>query len=291
MAETKRIVLWFKRAWPRWFLIEHWLTLMLVVAFVALFVLDLMGYVRLYAGDTSPDGANRFYLLSALAQTLGAIAALVVTATLVATQLAAQSFTPRAVRYRLHDPWLWWAIGIYLGAISLSLGGIAAAKGAKGHLIWDWWSVEVALLLGGAALAYLVPFTVAVLRSLETESFVRELLRGREYSGLEDFTRKAINEGLVGQTQMALSMLGGHAQTVLRQNGGSLDDARRFASLGVKLGRYAATEKDPEAIIVAMNYLTDMTTYCTDSVYRAAADVFNESVVELQNAAEEVFGQ
>jgi len=270
--------------------VEHWLTTAIALAFLGLFVACLSGRVHLYSGDVG-DGSNRFYLLSAIAQTLATILALLITATLVATQLAAQSFTPRVVSYRLRDPWLWGAVGIYLAGILASLAAIARARAARSHPIWDWWSLDLTLLLTAAGLLYLAPFTLAILRSLEPVTFIRHLLKNAEYGGLEDFMRRAVNEGLVRQLQMAILMLGRHATAELRQSAGAVDDARRFADLGVRLGKYAASEKDPEGIVVAMDYLTKMTIHCTDRIYRSAADVFNESVIELQRIAEEAFGQ
>jgi len=270
--------------------VEHWFTIAIALVFLSLFVACLSGKVPLYLGDIA-DGSNRLYLLSAIAQTLATILALLVTATLVATQLAAQSFTPRVVGYRLSDPWLWGAVAIYLAGIFASLGAIAAARRALNHPIWNWWSIDLTLLLAGAGLLYLVPFTLAILRSLEPASFIRYLLVNRQYAGLEDFMRRAVNEGLVRQLQMAMSMLGQHARSRLQQTGGAVSEARRFVEFGIGLGKYAAAKRDPEAIIVAMDYLTQMTVHCTDRVYRAAADVFNESVVELQEIAEEAFGQ
>jgi len=270
--------------------VEHWLTIVIALIFLGLFVVCLSGRVHLYSGDVG-DGSNRFYLLSAIAQTLATILALLITATLVATQLAAQSFTPRVVSYRLRDPWLWGAVGIYLAGILASLAAIARARAARSHPIWDWWSLDLTLLLTAAGLLYLAPFTLAVLRSLEPVTFIRYLLKNAEYGGLEDFMRRAVNEGLVRQLQMAILMLGHHATDELQHSSGAVDEARRFADLAVRLGKYAGTEKDPEGIIVAMDFLTRMTVYCTGRIYRSAADVFNESVIELQRIAEEAFGQ
>ena len=270
--------------------VEHWLTFAIALAFLGLFVACLSGRVHLYSGDVG-DGSNRFYLLSAIAQTLATILALLITATLVATQLAAQSFTPRVVTYRLRDPWLWGAVGIYLAGIVVSLAAISGARAARTHVIWNWWFLDLSLLVTGAGLLYLAPFTLAVLRSLEPVTFIRYLLKNAEYGGLEDFMRRAVNEGLVRQLQMAVLMLGQHATGQLQQSGGAVDGARVFASLGVSLGKYGAAEKDPEGIIIAMDFLTRMTVYCTHRIYRSAADVFKESVIELQGIAEEAFGQ
>ena len=252
--------------------------------------LCLAGRLHLYLGDIG-EGANRLYLYSTLAQVQATILALLVTATLLATQLAAQNFTPRVVRYRMRDPWLWVAVAVFGLGILASLAGLARSGLFYLHTVWQQRLVDLAVLLAGAALFYTVPFTLAVLRSLEPGSFIGWLLKKREYQGLEDFMRRAINEGLVRQLELAMSKLAGHAKFELARTKGDLEVARTFAGLGTRLGRYAATHKDPEGIMVAMDYLTAMTRYCTYKIYRAAADVFNESVQELETAAQEAFGQ
>jgi hypothetical protein len=145
-------------------------------------------------------------------------------------------------------------------------------------------------LLASEALLYTVPFALAVLRSLESRSFIAWLLKKGEYEGLEDFMRKAINEGLVRQLGLAMGDLTGHASSEVARTNGSLEIARKFAVFGTRVGRYAATHKDPEGVMVAMDYLTAITRYCTEKIFRAAADVFNESVRELETAAEEALG-
>lgn len=264
----------------------------MAVIFLALAVLGpacLVGRVHFYLGDIG-EGANRLYLYSTIAEVLATILALLVTATLVATQLAAQNFTPRVVSYRIRDPWLWGAVAVFGLGILASFAGLARSGLLYLHTVWQQRFADLAVLLACAALVYTVPFTLAVLRSLESRSFVTYLLKKGDYDGLEDFMRKAINEGLVRQLEMAVSELAKNSMAKLRQGAGDVGGAQKFAALGARLGRYAATKKDPEAITVAMDYLTQMTMYCTERIYRSAADVFNEAVIELERTAEEVFG-
>jgi hypothetical protein len=276
--------------WTRALRVEHWWVAALAVVFVVSALVCLAGRLHFYLGDIG-DGSNRLYLYSTLAEALATILALLVTATLVATQLAAQSFTPRVVRYRIRDPWLWGAVAVYGLGILASFAGLARSGLLYLHTVWQQRLADLAVLLACAALLYTVPFAVAVLRSLESDSFIAWLMKKGEYEGLEDFMRKATNEGLVRQLELAMRKLPSHAASELFKTRGDLEVARKFASLGTRLGRYAATHKDPEGITVAMDYLTAMTQFCTEGIYRAAADVFNESVRELETAAEEAFGQ
>lgn len=277
-------------AWARTWRIEHWWAVTLALVLLVVAVACLAGRVHLYSGDIG-EGSNRLYLYSTLAEALATILALLVTATLVATQLAAQTFTPRVVRYRIRDPWLWGAVAVFGLGILASFAGLARSGLLYLHTVWQQRLMDLAVLLAFLALLYTVPFTLAVLRSLESRSFIAWLLKKGEYHGLEDFMRKAVNEGLVRQLGLAMDELADHAASELVRTNGDLEVARKFAGLGTRLGRYAATHKDPEGVMVAMDYLTGMTRYCTDKIYRPAADVFNESVKELVTAAEEAFGQ
>lgn len=276
-------------AWPQGWEPEEWCGAALAPVFVVLAVACLAGRVHLYLGDIG-DGANRLYLYSTIAEVLATILALLVTATLVATQLAAQTFTPRVVGYRMRDPWLWLSVAVFGLGILAALAGLASSGRPCLHAAWQQRLADFAVLLAGVALVYMVPFTLAVLRSLEPRSFIAWLLKKREYEGLEDFMRKAINEGLVHQLRLAAESLRDHAEQDLGDRNGDPDRARVFAALGTSLARYAAAKKDQESIIVAMQFLTAVCTSCTHRVYRAAADVFNEAVIQLQIIAEEAFG-
>jgi len=255
---------------------------------VAVACLD--GRVHLYSGDVG-DGANRLVLYSTIAEALAALLALLVTATLVATQLATQTFTPRVVRYRIRDPWLWGAIVVFSLGILSSLVGIARSGSLHFHTAWQQRQPDLVLMLALASLAYTGPFTLAMLRSMESQSFIAWLLKIREYQGVEDFMRNAINQGLSGELGIAILLLRLHAHAAIATAQGNPGSATTFAKFGVRLGRYAATKKDPESFGLALSYLTFMTTDCTHMMFRAAADVFNEAVVNLHTIAEETFGR
>jgi tetratricopeptide (TPR) repeat protein len=282
----KQISKWLAKLWPRnW---EGWVAVGLIVVAGALEIAILLGKIDLYGGDEA-DRANRFFLLSTLSATLAAILAIALTAILVVTQLAAETYTPKIIHYRLRDPWLWGVLAFYLIPICLALAGVAESKALERHVSWDWQIVDSAILLSAAALAYLVPFTAATLRGLDRDDFIRRLLAENEYEGLQDLMRKAVNEGMVQQVEAAMGMLIAHALVPLAGTKGSAGEARNLAEQGVRLGKYACAKKDPETIVVVFKYLTEMTSSCTKRTYRGAADIFNESVYELQSDAEEAF--
>ena len=241
------------------------------------------GNVHLYAGDYN-DGANRLYLLSAISQALAAILAVLVTLTLITTQLAAQTFTPQIVRQRLWDPWFWGAIVIYGFAIIWALFAKAELKLFENPAFKDWdiWSVDIALLSTCFALLYLVPFFIATLRSLDPHTFVQRLLDNHLYEHLEDFMRKSINEGLINMLEESMNSLGIHAIHELERNKEERDTlAKSFANQVFEIGEYACRSKNIEALEYTMKWLTTLTTHCTERQFRQAADAFNDKVDEL----------
>ena len=241
------------------------------------------GNVHLYAGDYN-DGANRLYLLSAISQALAAILAVLVTLTLISTQLAAQTFTPQIIRQRLWDPWFWGAIVIYGFAIIWALFAQAELKLFENQAFKDWdiWSVDIALLSTCFALLYLVPFFIATLRSLDPHAFVERLLESYLYQHLEDFMRKSVNDGLVNMLEASLSSLGTHTIDELEQNEEERNKlANNFANQVFEIGEHACRRKNIEALEHTMKWLTTLTTHCTERQFRLAADAFNDKVDEL----------
>jgi uncharacterized membrane protein len=69
-----------------------------------------------YSGFLHTDVDSARYMLSALVQSEAAIVALVVTLSLVAVQLAAQSYSARVIEVFRRTPDLWILMGIYGGA-------------------------------------------------------------------------------------------------------------------------------------------------------------------------------
>jgi uncharacterized membrane protein len=65
---------------------------------------------------------NERYLISALVQSLAATIALVITLSLVAVQLAAQSYSTRVVDVYKRNPDMWILLGIYIVTIFYGLG-------------------------------------------------------------------------------------------------------------------------------------------------------------------------
>ncbi|MCG2728078.1 MAG: DUF2254 domain-containing protein [Candidatus Methanoperedenaceae archaeon] len=80
---------------------------------------------------TDVDSAR--YMLSALVQSEAAIVALVVTLSLVAVQLAAQSYSARVIEVFRRTPDLWILMGIYGAAIFYGLGVLKLIERANPH--------------------------------------------------------------------------------------------------------------------------------------------------------------
>lgn len=266
---------------------EHWWALGLAVAGLVVLALICLDRLYLYGGDTR-DYSNRLYLLSSIVQALAAILALLVTLTLVATQLAAEAYSPRVVRLRLRDPWLWGAVGLYLAAIlwALLFQSWLGLLGEK--------SVDIAILFAAEALLYLVPFTLATLRSLDPESMARSFARTGQYEALDDMIRKATNEALLSVVEGALQLLTIGAERELLEAGDRVGvregAAHRVGARFRSIGRHACQRKNIDALGAVQDTLGDVVAYCTQQRWRGAANILNGVAMELEDYALTWFG-
>jgi uncharacterized membrane protein len=164
---TSRMTHWFGHH------LEHTALVVTVAAAVALAAIVLSTNCALYRAEANSSGP---YLLSCIVQALATVLALLVTFSLIATQLASASYSPRAVRQRLTDFWLWLAVFIYGATIACCL--VLLSGWGTFLPLWKVRGVNLALVLTGAALVYLVPFTLATLRSLSSGTTTSGIRRG-----------------------------------------------------------------------------------------------------------------
>ncbi len=160
---------------------EHYSMAAIAVTGAALFLMAIITGWGPYRGDS---GDSLLYVLSAIVQALAATLALLVTLSLLATQLAAINFTPRLVTRRLTDKWLWSAVLLYLVAIGWAL--LVLSGKASWVQKWDLTAANIAIVLALTAFAYIVPFTVATLRSLQPEQIARWLLEDNDLDSLDE---------------------------------------------------------------------------------------------------------
>ena len=232
--------------------VEHILFALILVASTVLIILILRGKVHLYGGDIEKF-SNRLYLLSAIAQSLAAILSLVVSLTLIATQLAAQTYSPRVVNLRLRDPWLWGAVGLYIIAILWALE-------AHGKLALQWQkSADIAVLLAGVALLYLIPFTIATLHSLNPEEMARRLVSRSEYEALDDMIRKATQDSQISTIEDALKALTEGARLQVRR--GKIGETMELGSRILNAGLFLTKNKSLEGYESVVKKLTQLAIY------------------------------
>lgn len=257
------------------------------VATLLLLVVVLTTEWGFYRSDVN---GSRLYLLSSIVQGLAAILALLVTLSLLATQLSATVYTPRIVRRRLTDFWLWGAVFIYLAAIG---GALLVLSG-----LGNWLRAEeqdgtnIALILAGAALAYLVPFTLATIKGLDPVGTARWLVERDDQPSLDELMRRAVNEGTLTLLVPALSLFTNRAMIQLERAQGAAAQAQRLVSLFLSVGRHSCQRHNPDALTAVMEQLTALITYCNapPRLWRGAADIFNEAIKELYFYSEEWLG-
>lgn len=234
--------------------------------------------------------ANYNYLLSSVVQGLAAILALLVTISVVATQMAAGSYTPNVIEQRIRDPWLWFAVAIYLVAIGWSLallanpaGWLRDAQASQGDV------VDTALVLAGAALFYIFPFALATLRRLRPSYMAGWFVKRDNYAALDELVRRSINEGMMTLFTDALGRFAARARNRLDGAAGGAAVAAELAGVFLAVGRHACQRQSPDALGAVMGQLTSLIEYCNEPprLWRGAADEFNDVVRELYLYAEE----
>jgi hypothetical protein len=146
----------FSDAFPR----RVWLIPLVLYVCITTPILYLTGY-------TSEDiwWTSYRYILSAQAQTLGTVLALVASFTLVAAQLVTRY--GHLLLRRILAPWVFWY------AVPFLIGIIAPLFLLNSY--FELWVARLTLLLGGMCIILLIPFFVAVRRQLSMASLIDDL--------------------------------------------------------------------------------------------------------------------
>ncbi|WMW23962.1 DUF2254 family protein [Methanolobus sediminis] len=131
---------------------------------------------------------NERYLLSALVQSLAATIALVITLSLVAVQLAAQSYSARVIDVYKRNPDMWILLCIYIFTIFYGLGLTKIiGLGILGNYMEG--AIFVAYFMGFFAFVCLVPYILDTLASLKPLTLIQILAK--------DVTKKRILDYLI----------------------------------------------------------------------------------------------
>ncbi|MFZ3059346.1 MAG: DUF2254 family protein [Candidatus Methanoperedens sp.] len=152
---------------PKWL---NRLTLYFALGTVIITTLQL---VFSYSGSLHTDVDSARYMLSALVQSEAAIVALVVTLSLVAVQLAAQSYSARVIEVFRRTPDLWILMGIYGVAIFYGLGVlklienplVGRMSNLEGYVAFSYY-------LGVFAFVALVPYIWNTLEMLKPSTVI-----------------------------------------------------------------------------------------------------------------------
>jgi uncharacterized membrane protein len=117
---------------------------------------------------------NERYLLSALVQSLAATIALVITLSLVAVQLAAQSYSARVIDVYKRNPDMWILLGIYIVTIFYGLGLLKiVGLGVSGINMEG--AIFLAYFIGFFAFGCLVPYMLKTLDLLKPSTVIKLL--------------------------------------------------------------------------------------------------------------------
>ena len=117
---------------------------------------------------------NERYLISALVQSLAATIALVITLSLVAVQLAAQSYSARVIDVYKNNPDMWILLSIYIAVIFYGLGLLKVIDVGVAGINMEF-AIFAAYFLGFFAFVCLVPYMLKTLDLLKPSNVI-ELL-------------------------------------------------------------------------------------------------------------------
>ncbi|WP_292470108.1 DUF2254 family protein [Methanolobus sp.] len=156
---------------------HYFITLVLLAIFVVFILLLIPDIHNLWTNDIYSQYNttqlndmgffdNERYLLSALIQSLAATIALVITLSLVAVQLAAQSYSPRVIDVYKRNPDMWILLCIYIITIFYGLGLTKIiGLGILGNYMEG--AIFVAYFMGFFAFVCLVPYMLKTLDLLK----------------------------------------------------------------------------------------------------------------------------
>ncbi|OPY25546.1 MAG: hypothetical protein A4E23_00047 [Methanomethylovorans sp. PtaU1.Bin073] len=114
---------------------------------------------------------NERYLISALVQSLAATIALVITLSLVAVQLAAQSYSARVIDVYKNNPDMWILLSIYIVVIFYGLGLLKVIDIGVAGINMEF-AIFAAYSLGFFAFVCLVPYIVKTLDLLKPSTVI-----------------------------------------------------------------------------------------------------------------------
>lgn len=117
---------------------------------------------------------NERYLISALVQSLAATIALVITLSLVAVQLAAQSYSTRVIDVYKNNPDMWILLSIYIVVIFYGLGLLKVIDIGVAGINMEF-AIFAAYFLGFFAFVCLVPYMLKTLDLLKPSTVIKLL--------------------------------------------------------------------------------------------------------------------
>ncbi|SFM47968.1 DUF2254 family protein [Methanolobus profundi] len=153
-------------------------SIFLSIALIFIIVFGVFNFI--FPNFTFPNNAidydNERYLLSALVQSLAATIALVITLSLVAVQLAAQSYSARVIDVYKRNPDMWILLCIYIFTIFYGLGLTKIiGLGILGNYMEN--AIFLAYFMGFFAFVCLVPYMLKTLDLLKPSTLIMELAK------------------------------------------------------------------------------------------------------------------
>ena len=192
----------FKSKIFTWLNEPKWLNRLALYSSLGAVIIVVLHIVFAYFGFLHTDVDSARYMLSALVQGEAAIVALVVTLSLVAVQLAAQSYSARVIEVFRRTPDLWILMGIYGVAIFYGLGVLKMIEKAEpqvnslsnleGHIAFSYY-------LGVFAFVALAPYIWNILDLLKPSILINVLA--------EKISKENIQSGIRVENEEAIDLI------------------------------------------------------------------------------------
>jgi hypothetical protein len=206
-------------------------------------------------------------MLSAMVQAQAAIAAIVITLTLIAVQLTASAYSPRVIDVFKKNPDMWILLGVYVVSISYGLIVLrmVAEKAVGQGDIWLFGRVSIpfefclslAYWLEVFTLVALVPYMLNIIGLLKPENIIKKLaikitkegiLKSREdpIQPIMDIIHGAVMKYDIATTRVGLKAVTGQVIKILDVNGEQEVSMRFFAHLK-QVSRLTVSKMDDES--------------------------------------------
>ncbi len=250
-----------------------------IVGFFIIFIKSKM-YFIFYHGDTS-DFQNKFYLLSSIIQSLASILAIVISITLVAVQLSAQTYSPQVIKIFKKKPYFKIVIITHLITIILSIFVLSLFRKIILFPRLNLFIMGLIVLMSTFSFIYLVIYTFKIINILEPVNIAKEILKEKDFDALEELFQKMINEGLSTEIISCGNLIGDEIELKLKNKEFENAIFEQVSNLMLFVGRRAIRNREADSLVIIFNLLSSYVNKSNIHLSREVSKKFNSKLYLL----------